>query len=418
MYKNRMVVLRSHALKNGVIAMSGTKGAIIFLTKDPSGTLMLEDILFDPAAAWLSQTLQAAGLEQFLVVCHEEDHAAAAACFPETAWFVTTSDRNALEKLSAFLTELSGQVLVFTSPVFLTDVGAQQLTLPGEPPQNMMGTGTFQLDAATLKRTLDEGSFRDFEEALQQAGYEYCECADWSGRSVFKLESRLDLMDVQAVARKLTVARLVRRGVRVIDPDSVYVGPNVKVGKGTVLLPGTILRGSTIIGENCEIGPNTMIRDCTIGNKVTVNSSQLNESIVDNDTSIGPFAYIRPHCHVGSNVKVGDFVELKNSNIGSDTKISHLTYVGDADVGRHVNFGCGTVTVNYDGHTKFRTVIGDDAFIGCNTNLVAPVKVGDGAYTAAGSTITDDVPADSLAIARSAQVNKRQWAARRKKKER
>ena len=396
--------------------MSSTKGAIIFLTKDPAGTLMLEDILFDPAAAWLSQTLQSAGLDRFLVVCHEEDHAAAAACFPETTRFVTTGDRNALEKLSAFLSELSGQVLVFTSPVFLTDVGAQLLASADQPPQNMMGTGTFQLDAAALKRTLDEGSFRDFEDALQQAGREYCECADWSGRSVFKLESRLDLMDVQAVARKLTVARLVRRGVRVIDPDAVYVGPNVTVGKGSVLLPGTILRGSTVIGEHCEIGPNTMIRDCTVGSKVTVNASQLNESTVDDETTIGPFAYIRPNCHVGSHVKVGDFVELKNSTIGADTKISHLTYVGDSDVGRHVNFGCGTVTVNYDGHTKFRTVIGDDAFIGCNTNLVAPVNVGSGAYTAAGSTITDDVPNDSLAIARSTQTIKKQWAAKHRKK--
>lgn len=398
--------------------MSSTKGAIIFLTKDPSGTLMLEDILFDPAAAWLSQTLQGAGVERFLVVCHAEDHAAAAACFPEATRFVTTGDGNALEKLSAFLGDLSGQVLVFTSPVFLTDVGAQRLTSAGQPPQNMMGTGTFQLEASALKHTLEEGSFRDFEDALQQAGSEYCECADWSGRSVFKLESRLDLMDVQAVARKLTVARLVRRGVRVIDPDAVYVGPNVQVGKGSVLLPGTILRGTTIIGENCEIGPNSMIRDCIIGNRVTINASQLNESTVGDETTVGPFAYIRPNCRIGSGVKVGDFVELKNSTVGNDTKISHLTYVGDSDVGRHVNFGCGTVTVNYDGHTKFRTVIGDDAFIGCNTNLVAPVKVGSGAYTAAGSTITDDVPADSLAIARSSQVNKRQWAAKRKKKER
>ena len=398
--------------------MSSTKGAIIFLTKDPSGTLMLEDILFDPAAAWLSQTLQSAGLDRFLVVCHEEDLPAASACFPETARFATTGDRNALEKLSAFLSDLSGQVLVFTAPVFLTDVGAQRLALANQPPQNMMGTGAFQLDAATLKHTLDEGSFRDFEDALQQAGCEYCECADWSGRSVFKLESRLDLMDVQAVARKLTVARLVRSGVRVVDPDAVYAGPNVRVGKGSVLLPGTILRGSTVIGENCEIGPNAMIRDCIIGDRVTVNSSQLNESIVGDETTVGPFAYVRPNCHIGSNVKVGDFVELKNSTIGNDTKISHLTYVGDSDVGRHVNFGCGTVTVNYDGHTKSRTHIGDDAFIGCNTNLVAPVKVGSGAYTAAGSTITDDVPADSLAIARSSQVNKRQWVAKRKKKER
>lgn len=398
--------------------MSSTRGAIVFLTKDPAGTLMLENILFDPAAAWLSQTLQAAGVDRFLVVCHAEDHGAAAACFPDTARFVTTGDRNALNKLSAFLSELPGQVLVFTAPVFLTDVGAQRLVSTDRPAQNMMGTGVFQLDAAALKHTLDEGSFHDFDDALQQAGQEYCECADWSGRSVFRMESRLDRMDVQAVARKLSVARLVRAGADVTDPDAIYVGPNVKVGKGTVLLPGTILRGKTVIGENCEIGPNSTVRDCVIGDRVSVNASQINESSVGSDTSVGPFAYIRPGCRVGSNAKVGDFVELKNSSIGNDTKISHLTYVGDSDVGRHVNFGCGTVTVNYDGHSKSRTVIGDDAFIGCNTNLIAPVKVGSGAYTAAGSTITDDVPADSLAIARSAQVNKRQWAAKRKKKER
>ncbi len=396
--------------------MNDMFGAIIFLPKDSSGTMMLEDILFEPAAAWLSQSLQAAGICRFLVVCHEGDRDAASACFPAGAEFVTTGDGNAFEKLSRFLNQLPGRVLVFTSPVFLTDVGAQRLTANGDLAKNMMGTGVFRMDAALLAQALEQGNFSDFEEALQQTGQEYCEGADWSGRAVYKLESRLDLMDVQAVARRLTVARMVRRGVRVIDPDAVYVGPNVQIGSGTVLLPGTILRGQTVIGSNCEIGPNSMIRDCRIGDRVTVNASQLNESTVDSDTSIGPFAYVRPNCHVGSHVKVGDFVELKNSNIGDETKISHLTYVGDSDVGRHVNFGCGTVTVNYDGATKFRTTIGDDAFIGCNTNLVAPVKLGNGAYTAAGSTITDDVPADSLAIARSTQIIKKQWAAKHRKR--
>lgn len=396
--------------------MNNTLGAIVFLPKDQSGALMLEKILFDPAALWLSQTLQAAGLTQFLVVCHEDDREAAAACFPAGAQFVTTGDTNAFETLSRFLERLEGNVLVFTAPVFLTDVGAQRLTGAADLPRNMMGTGAFRVDAAALKQALDEGAFDDFEAALQQTGQQYCEGADWSGRAVYRLESRLDVMDVQAVARRLTVARLVRGGVRVIDPDSVYAGPDVTVGGGTVLLPGTILRGKTVIGRDCEIGPNTMIRDCTVGERVSVNSSQLNESTVESDTTIGPFAYVRPNCRVGAHVKVGDFVELKNSNIGDETKISHLTYVGDSDVGRHVNFGCGTVTVNYDGAAKFRTTIGDNAFIGCNTNLVAPVKVGDGAYTAAGSTITDDVPADSLAIARSVQTIKKQWAARHRKK--
>ena len=221
-------------------------------------------------------------------------------------------------------------------------------------------------------------------------------------------------MEAEARAKDISVRRLMDAGVRIMDPNTVYVDPTVRVGAGTVLLPGTILRGATAIGQNCEIGPNSMIRDCIVGDGVTVNASQLNESTVDAGAKIGPFAYIRPHCHVGRDVKVGDFVELKNSTIGDGTKISHLTYVGDADVGGHVNFGCGTVTVNYDGASKFRTAIGDHAFIGCNTNLVAPVTVGEGAYTAAGSTITDDVPADSLAIARAQQVVKKQWAAKRR----
>lgn len=396
--------------------MSSTNGAIIFLPKDHAGTLMLEDILFDPAAAWLSQTLQAAGLEHFLVVCHEDDRTAASRCFPGQAQFVTTGDENALEKLSCFLERLDGRVLVFTSPVFLTDAGAQRLISRETPPRNMMPTGAFSLDPAALRQAMNEGAFTDFEDALRQAGQEFCEGPDWAGRSVYRLESRLDLMDVQAVARRLTVARLVRRGARVIDPDGVYIGPNVRAGAGTVLLPGTVLRGNTVIGEHCEIGPNTMIQDCVIGDRVTVNSSQLKESTVESDAVVGPFACIRPHCRVGPQVRVGNFVELKNSSVGEGAKIAHLSYIGDCDVGARANLGCSTVTVNYDGSAKFRTTIGDHAFIGCNTNLVAPVSIGDGAYTAAGSTITDDVPADSLAIARSPQVVKRQWAVKNQKK--
>ena len=221
-------------------------------------------------------------------------------------------------------------------------------------------------------------------------------------------------MEAELTARNYGAYRLLESGVRMMDPNTCYAGPRVTVGAGTVILPGTILRGETVIGTGCELGPNTMIRDCTLADHVVVNASQLNESTVDAGARIGPFAYIRPNCHVGANVKVGDFVTLKNASVGEDTKISHLTYVGDADVGCRVDLGCGTVTVNYDGVGKYRTTIGDDAFIGCNTNLVAPVRVGDGAYTAAGSTITDDVPDDSLAIARPRQTVKKQWAARRR----
>ena len=205
---------------------------------------------------------------------------------------------------------------------------------------------------------------------------------------------------------------LLEAGVEMLDPKSVYVEERVSVGAGTLLLPGTILRGNTVIGAGCEIGPNTMIRDCTVGENTTVNASQLNESTVGSNTTVGPFAYIRPKCVIGDKCRVGDFVEVKNSVIGNGTKISHLTYVGDSDVGQRVNFGCGTVTTNYDGNRKSRCTIGDDVFLGCNTNLVAPVTVGARAYTAAGSTVTEDVEADALAIARARQTNKPGWAAR------
>ena len=178
----------------------------------------------------------------------------------------------------------------------------------------------------------------------------------------------------------------------------------------TIYSNASVLGGETVIGEHCTIGPNAMVRDCTVGDFTEINASQTNESAIGSHTTVGPFAYVRPNSTIGDHVKVGDFVEIKNSVIGNGTKISHLTYVGDSDCGERVNFGCGTVTTNYDGFKKYRCTIGDDSFIGCNTNLIAPVKVGEGSYIAAGSTITDEVPADSLAIARERQVNKPGWA--------
>ena len=211
-------------------------------------------------------------------------------------------------------------------------------------------------------------------------------------------------------AEKLAV--LAENGVTVVDPAATYVDPRCSVAPGVTLLPGTILRGHTAVDRDSEIGPNSMVRDCRIGQRTTVNASQLNESTVGSDTTVGPFTYVRPGCTIGDHCRVGDFVEVKNSVVGDGTKISHLTYVGDSDVGQRVNFGCGTVTTNYDGHKKFRCTIGDDVFLGCNTNLIAPVTVGDRAYTAAGSTVTDDVPNGALAIARTRQTNKPGWADR------
>lgn len=228
------------------------------------------------------------------------------------------------------------------------------------------------------------------------------------------VNDKLQLSQVGKILNRRKVEALMLAGVTIIDPDKVQVTTNVKVGRDTVLYPGTVLEGDTVIGENCVIGSNTSLNNCKVGNNTKILETVGIDSEIGSDTNVGPFAYLRPGTKVGSEVKIGDFVEVKNSTIDDGTKVAHLTYIGDADVGKRVNFGCGTVVVNYDGVNKHRTIIEDDCFIGCNTNLVSPVVVRHGAYTAAGSTITDEVPPESLAIARSKQVVKEQWTAKRK----
>ena len=221
----------------------------------------------------------------------------------------------------------------------------------------------------------------------------------------------VQLNELNQIARRQILDNMIAEGVSITCSDGVIIDPDVTVGGGTVILPGTILRGKVSIGEDCTIGPNSFIENSIIHDNVIVNSSQIKQSEVFEGTDIGPFSQIRPNCKVGPRVHIGDFVEVKNSVLDEGTKVAHLTYVGDSDIGKRVNFGCGCVTVNYDGQNKARCTVGDDSFIGCNTNLVAPVTIGEGAYTAAGSTITNDVPSDALGIARARQVVKDGWAA-------
>lgn len=224
---------------------------------------------------------------------------------------------------------------------------------------------------------------------------------------------RNQLHELNHIARRKIIEKHLDAGVDIPSFESILIGPDVEIGMDTLILPGTILRGKVKIGKNCVIGPNTLIVDSVVGDESELNTVQCYNSTIKRGASIGPFVHIRPNSVIGENVHLGNFVEVKNSNIDVGTKVSHLTYVGDSDVGKRVNFGCGTVTVNYTGKAKFRTIIEDDAFIGCNTNLIAPVRVGMGAYTAAGSTITDDVPSDALGIARARQVNKLGWRSKR-----
>ncbi len=220
-------------------------------------------------------------------------------------------------------------------------------------------------------------------------------------------ENPRSLMEQREKERISILEKHILGGVDIPCADGIIISPEVKIGAGTQILPGTIITGETVIGSDCVIGPQSKVESCVIGDESVLNATQCENSTIGNRVKVGPFTHLRPNCVIADGVHIGNFVEVKNSVIGADTKISHLTYVGDSDVGSGVNFGCGCATANYDGTRKFRTTIGDKAFIGCDTCLVAPVKIGNGAYTAAGSVVTEDVPDGTMAIARSRQSIKR-----------
>lgn len=230
------------------------------------------------------------------------------------------------------------------------------------------------------------------------------------------VNDRLALAEAEAVMRKHIQKRHSLNGVTIQDPANTYIGADVTIGADTTVMPGTHLAGSTVIGEDCLIGPNSEIQDCTIGQGVHIKHSVVLQSKVEDEAMIGPYAHIRPNTKIGKKVKIGDFVEIKNATIDEGSKVSHLSYVGDASIGKDVNIGCGAITVNYDGFNKNWTHIEDGAFVGSNVNLIAPVHIGKDAYVVAGSTITTDVSEGSMAIARSRQTNKAGYAARIRQK--
>ncbi len=222
-------------------------------------------------------------------------------------------------------------------------------------------------------------------------------------------ETKTELASLNEAERIAVIEKHRQNGVVIPCTDGVMITSGCKIGKGTLILPNTIICGNTEIGDGCVIGPNSYAENAFIGDETDFNNSQIRSAKILGGNAIGPFAQIRPDSVIGKGVHLGNFTEVKNSVIDENTSVSHLTYVGDSDVGKNVNFGCGVVTVNFNGKTKNRTTIKDRAFIGCNTNLIAPVTVGENAYTAAGSTITDDVPDNTLAVARERQTNKDGW---------
>ncbi len=205
------------------------------------------------------------------------------------------------------------------------------------------------------------------------------------------------------------------RGVIFVDIRRAYIEKGVTIGEGTKIYPDVHLEGNTIIGKNAIIGANSQIKNSNIGDETEVKNSVIEDSKIGCRTSVGPFAYLRPKSNIGDDCKIGDFVEVKNSNFGNGSKASHLTYIGDSDVGEKVNLGCGVVFVNYDGTNKFRSTVEDGAFVGCNVNIVSPVNIGKNSYIAAGSTVTGDVTEDALFVARANGKVIEGWAARKRR---
>lgn len=223
------------------------------------------------------------------------------------------------------------------------------------------------------------------------------------------INSRVQLAEAERVVRERILTHWMAEGVTMVDPGTTYIDADVELSQDVILLPFTILQGQTTIGEDSIIGPHVLLDRCRCGRDSEIAHTVAREAVLGDGCKVGPFAYLRPGTKLGHRVKVGDFVEVKNSKVGQGSKIPHLSYIGDAEIGQNVNIGAGTITCNYDGVKKYPTIVGDHSFVGSNSNLVAPVTVGEGAYIGAGSTITKDVPARALAVERGRQVIKEDW---------
>jgi len=247
---------------------------------------------------------------------------------------------------------------------------------------------------------------------LKVAGFQVNDFSQTMG-----VNNRVQLAQAQKVMQGRILTDFMLKGVTITDPTNTYIDGQVEIGMDTVILPGCMISGKTKIGSDCVIGPDCKINDCTLGDGCQVQKSVLTESVLGDRCNVGPFAYVRPGCEIAEEVKVGHFVEVKKSSIGRGSKVPHLSYIGDAEIGSAVNIGCGTITCNYDGVNKYKTVVKDKAFVGSNTNLVAPITVEEGAFVAAGSTLTKDVPPYSLSLTRAPLVVKENWVLRKQQKE-
>lgn len=278
-----------------------------------------------------------------------------------------------------------------------------------------MNTGEYCFDNQALFEALDEVTNNNAQneyyltdvisimntKGLKVAAYKIDDFNEVGG-----INDRQALAEATQILRDRINQEHLLNGVTIIDPSHTYIGRDVVIGEDTIIEPGCILKGKTVIGSDCHIGPYCEFDNVVVKDHVEIKFSVISDSIIENGVDIGPYARLRTNCHILENVHMGNFVEMKKAVFGKNSKAAHLTYIGDAEVGSDVNIGCGTITVNYDGKNKSLTKIKDNAFIGCNSNLVAPVTIEENAFIAAGSTITKDVEQDAMGIARAKQVNK------------
>lgn len=329
------------------------------------------------------------------------------------------SNRNAITLISAIVddTEGIGHIKRDENGVLLRIVEHKDAT-PEEKKINESNAGCYWFNGADLLYALgnitnnnvqNEYYLTDCLEILIGTGKNAGAYVAQNSEVILGANDRRQLNDLNTIMRRNINTKLMLDGVDIPCTDGVIIGKDVKIGNSTVILPNTIILGDTVIGSGCTIGPNTYIDCSSVGDNVILDNCKILDSTVEDGVDAGPFVKVRANSTLKKGVHIGNFVEVKNSTVGEGSKSAHLTYIGDSDVGSDVNFGCGTVTCNYDGKNKFRCKIGDGAFIGCNTNLIAPVEVGEQAYIAAGSTITDSIPEKALSIARARQVIKEGW---------
>ncbi|MCI1821274.1 MAG: bifunctional UDP-N-acetylglucosamine diphosphorylase/glucosamine-1-phosphate N-acetyltransferase GlmU [Megasphaera sp.] len=335
-----------------------------------------------------------------LMACHEQTHAAATmltAIMPDPTGY------------GRVIRNQSGQVVKIIE---------QKDGSPAELAVSEVNAGIYCFDMPLLwdmlhrvtnKNAQGEYYLTDIIGMLVAEGKTVSAFASSNYKETLGVNSRMQLAEAESVMRQRKLEQIMTDGVTVIDPGNTYVDVSVVVGRDTILYPGTILEGDTVIGEGCQIGPYVRLTNVQMGNEDHLQFTYAHDCQIKNGCEVGPFVHFRPNTVIGNQVKVGNYMEVKNSVIGDGTKLPHLSYIGDSDVGSGVNIGCGTITVNYDGKVKHRTTISDHAFVGCNSNLIAPVRIGEYAYVGAGSTITKDVPAGSLAVGRARQRNIEQW---------